>query len=235
MEREICFDTETTGLDPNEGHRLIEIGCVEVINGKRTDNSYHILINPEREVPEEAVRIHHITTEMLTDKPKFSEIIDGFLDFIKDSTLVAHNAGFDIKFINHELSLIERNNLKNKVIDSLALAKNMFPNQRNNLDALCKRFNINNTKRAEEGHGALLDAELLADVYIKMTNSLKEKLIQDVKTEKAENIIGIDKLMKIINKNKVIESRKFSINEEELQKHNEFIGKHIKNSLWNCE
>ncbi len=234
MEREICFDTETTGLDPNEGHRLIEIGCVEIINGKRTDNSYHVLINPEREVPEEAVRIHHITTEMLADKPKFSEIADSFFDFIKDSTLVAHNAGFDVKFINHELSLIEKNSLTNKVIDSLALAKNIFPNQRNNLDALCKRFNINNTKRAEEGHGALLDAELLADVYIKMTNNLREKLIQDVKKEKTENIVSMDKLITMINKNKVLESRKFNVNEDELQKHNEFINKCIKNSLWDC-
>ncbi len=234
MEREICFDTETTGLDPNEGHRLIEIGCVEIINGKRTDNSYHVLINPEREVPEEAVRIHHITTEMLADKPKFSEIADSFFDFIKDSTLVAHNAGFDVKFINYELSLIGKNSLTNKVIDSLALAKNIFPNQRNNLDALCKRFNINNTKRAEEGHGALLDAELLADVYIKMTNNLREKLIQDVKKEKTENIVSMDKLITMINKNKVLESRKFNVNEDELQKHNEFINKCIKNSLWDC-
>lgn len=235
MEREICFDTETTGLNPNEGHRLIEIGCVEVIDGKRTDNCYHVLINPERDVPEEAVRVHHITTEMLADKPKFSAIIEDFLNFIQDSTLVAHNAGFDIKFINHELSLIGRENLKNKVVDSLALAKTIFPTQRNNLDALCKRYNVNNTKREEEGHGALLDAELLADVYIKMTNSLKEKLIQDVKNEKTENNIDINQLMNLIDKNEIIESRNFSIDENELQKHNEFINKHIKNSLWNCE
>lgn len=233
MIREICFDTETTGLNPFEGHRLIEIGCVELIDGKKTNNFYHQLINPERDVPEEAVKIHNITAEILSDKPKFRDIVQDFLNFIQDSPLIAHNAGFDMKFINFELNLANLDKLKNEVVDSLMLAKSLFPGQKNNLDALCKRFNIDNTKRAEDGHGALLDAELLADVYIELNGGSQKSLIKEEKNIAKTNIINIKEIIKNATNKQSIESRKFDIPEYELEAHKKFIEKYIKNSLWN--
>lgn len=169
--RQIVLDTETTGIDPAQGHRIIEIGCVEVIDRKLTGRHYHQYIHPEREVEQEAIEVHGITNDFLADKPKFGQIADEFLEFIRGAQLVIHNAAFDIGFINNELKLLKRNDGQVTdfctVIDTLALAREKHPGQKNNLDALCKRYFVDNSAR--DLHGALLDAEILADVYLLMT------------------------------------------------------------------
>jgi DNA polymerase-3 subunit epsilon len=169
--RQIVLDTETTGLETSQDHRIIEIGCVELVNRKLTGKHYHQYINPQRKVDEGAMQVHGITHEFLEDKPLFENIIDDFLAFVGDSELVIHNAPFDVGFIDHELSKLSKQpksitNLCN-VLDTLALARNKHPGQRNNLDALCKRYMVDNSQR--DLHGALLDAEILADVYLVMT------------------------------------------------------------------
>lgn len=166
--RQIILDTETTGINPQLGHRIIEIGCVEMIDRKLTGQHFHVYINPERIVEEEAITVHGITNEFLADKPLFKDIADDFYNYIKGAELVIHNAPFDVGFINHEFSL-----LKPKlpfvegycdILDTLAMARKKHPGQKNSLDALCKRYGINNSHR--DLHGALLDAEILADVYL---------------------------------------------------------------------
>lgn len=165
--REICLDTETTGLDPRDGHKVIEIACVELINKVKTGNFFHAYVNPRREVPHEAFRIHGISTEFLKDKPIFSHVAQEFLDFIQGATLVIHNAEFDLKFLNFELNICGLGLIQRPgVIDSLAVARAKFPGSPNSLDALCKRFGVDLSKRKK--HGALLDSELLADVYIEL-------------------------------------------------------------------
>lgn len=171
MTRQIVLDTETTGLDPNQGHRIIEIGCVELINRKLTGRHFHQYINPEREIDEGAQQVHGISLESLQDKPVFSAVADDFVDFVQGAELVIHNAPFDMGFLNKELSLLGPNRgvLEEscQVLDSLVMARQMHPGQRNSLDALCKRYFIDNSQR--DLHGALLDAELLAEVYLLMT------------------------------------------------------------------
>ena len=169
--RQIVLDTETTGLETTEGHRIIEIGAVELINRKQTDQSFHIYINPEREVDEGAASVHGMTLDDLQDKPLFKDIAEDFIQFINGAELIIHNAPFDVGFINYEFSLLEDSKTKVEEIctitDSLVVAREIHPGQRNNLDALCKRYNIDNSQRTL--HGALLDAEILADVYLAMT------------------------------------------------------------------
>ena len=169
--RQIVLDTETTGLEPSDGHRIIEIGCVELVNRQLTGNTYHQYINPDRTIDAGAVEVHGITNESLADKPRFAEVADAFLAFIRDAELVIHNAPFDVGFINHEFSLLaEKPGVVTDycmVLDTLTLARRMHPGQRNSLDALCRRYEIDNSRR--ELHGALLDAEILADVYLIMT------------------------------------------------------------------
>lgn len=169
--RQIVLDTETTGLEPRLGHRIIEIGCVEVIDRKVTGKRYHQYINPEREIDEGAEEVHGISTAFLADKPLFADIVDDFLNFIRGAELVIHNAPFDVGFIDHELNqLNQQNNHVEKistVLDTLVLARKMHPGQKNNLDALCKRYDIDNSQR--DLHGALLDAEILAETYLAMT------------------------------------------------------------------
>jgi len=163
--REIILDTETTGLTPEEGHRIVEIGALEIINRMPTGKSFHTYINPERNMPEEAFKIHGISEYFLKDKPVFKEIAKDFLEFIGDGDLVIHNAPFDMKFINAELQWLERKPISlDKVIDTLQMARKKFPGAKNSLDALCKRFGISLAQRTF--HGALLDAELLLDVYL---------------------------------------------------------------------
>lgn len=166
--REIVFDTETTGFDPASGDRVVEIGCVELINQVPTGNTYHVYINPERDMPEGAFKVHGLSEEFLSDKPKFAEILDGFIEFVgDDGILIAHNASFDMKFINFELKkLLQPAYSNDRVIDTLEIARRKHPMGPNSLDALCSRYNIDNSRR--EKHGALLDAELLADVYIEL-------------------------------------------------------------------
>jgi DNA polymerase-3 subunit epsilon len=169
--RQIVLDTETTGLTPEEGHRIIEIGCVEIINRRLTGKHYHQYLQPDREIDAGAIEVHGITNEFLQDKPYFKDVVESFLQFIKDAELIIHNAPFDVGFINHELKLLNSNSrlLENHctVTDTLAMARKMHPGQKNSLDALCKRYAIDNSQRTL--HGALLDAEILADVYLTMT------------------------------------------------------------------
>jgi len=177
--RQIFLDTETTGLSPEQGDRVIEIGCVELFNRKLTGKTLHLYLNPDRESHEDALRIHGITSEFLKDKPHFAEAVDEFLEFVSDAQLIIHNAPFDLGFLNKELSLLGRPPLRDYVsgvIDTLALAKEMFPGKRNSLDALCSRLEVDNSGRSL--HGALLDAELLADVYINMTRGQDALLIE---------------------------------------------------------
>ncbi len=178
--RQIILDTETTGLSPDNGDRIIEIGCVELLHRKLTGNNLHLYINPERDSHEDALRVHGITTEFLKDKPKFGEIVDQFLDYIEGAEVIIHNAPFDIGFLNKELELQGRKPLANYiegVVDTLVMAKEMFPGKRNSLDSLCDRLEVDNSGRTL--HGALLDAELLADVYINMTRG-QDALLMEV-------------------------------------------------------
>ncbi len=168
--RQIVLDTETTGLSPKEGHRIIEIGCIELINRRFTRNQFHVYINPQRLVDPGAMEVHGITNEFLADKPLFAEIARDFIEFTRGAQLLIHNAPFDVGFLNYEYSLLGNiGTLENycAIFDTLALARSKHPGQRNSLDALCKRYNIDNSHR--ELHGALLDAEILADVYLQMT------------------------------------------------------------------
>lgn len=169
--RQIILDTETTGRELSQGHRVIEIGCLELINRRITNNHFQRYVNPQRESEAGALAVHGITQEFLTDKPLFSEIIESFIEFIKGAQLIIHNAPFDIGFLNNELQLVDKKygQITNycTVIDTLPLARQMHPGQRNSLDALCKRYNVDNSNRSL--HGALLDAELLAKVYLAMT------------------------------------------------------------------
>ena len=168
--RQIILDTETTGLSPDDGHRIIEIGCVELVNRKLTDNRYHVYLNPDREIDAGAIEVHGISNQFLADKPRFEAVVEEFLGFVSDAELIIHNAPFDVGFLNHELSLCNHDSVIEEccaVIDTLLIARKKHPGQRNSLDALCKRYGIDNSHR--ELHGALLDAEILADVYLAMT------------------------------------------------------------------
>lgn len=176
--RHIFLDTETTGLYANQGHRIIEIAAIEIVNRRPTNNSFHFYINPDREIDPAAQEVHGITLDFLQDKPRFTEIASDFLRFVKDSTLIIHNAPFDIGFINMELGLIEKPPIEEvveNVIDTLKMAKDMRPGQRNSLDALCRFYNIDNSHRSL--HGALLDAQLLAEVYLAMTRGQEDLMI----------------------------------------------------------
>ncbi|AOW13658.1 DNA polymerase III subunit epsilon [Hydrogenophaga crassostreae] len=177
--RQVVLDTETTGLSAESGDRIIEIGCVELLNRKLTGNNLHFYVNPERDSHEDALKVHGISSDFLRDKPKFAGIADELLDYLQGAELIIHNAPFDISFLNKELSLLGRPPLKglvSNVIDSLVMAKEMFPGKRNGLDALCDRLEVDNSGRTL--HGALLDAELLADVYINMTRGQDALLIE---------------------------------------------------------
>lgn len=172
VNRYVVLDTETTGMPVTEGHRIIEIGCVEVLGRRLTGRHFHVYLNPDREIDEGAIAVHGITNEFVADKPRFREVADEFYDFIKGAQLIIHNAAFDIGFINNEFALLgqsERAEVYDycTVLDTLMLARERHPGQRNSLDALCKRYGVDNSNR--ELHGALLDAEILADVYLAMT------------------------------------------------------------------
>jgi len=171
IKRQVVLDTETTGLSTADDHRIIEIGCVEIINRRLTGETFHQYINPERDIDAGAMEVHGITNEALQDKPKFAEIVDDFMRFIDGAELIIHNAAFDVGFLDYELAKIEaesrRINAVCTVLDTLKLARDKHPGQKNNLDALCKRYEVDNSNR--ELHGALLDSEILADVYLAMT------------------------------------------------------------------
>ena len=229
--RQVVLDTETTGLEVSQGHRIIEVGCVEILHRRTTDQQFHQFLNPEREIDAGAQEVHGISLEFLADKPKFADIADDFIEFVTDAELIIHNASFDVGFINAELKLVGHSvkdiNDCCKVVDSLGMARKMHPGQKNNLDALCKRYEIDNSHR--ELHGALLDAQILADVYLALTGgqttlSLAANSGAAAKSNNAHN--GIDTNRDAL---KVIYA-----SDEELQAHNAFLNKIQQESEAGC-
>ncbi|MBR1944161.1 MAG: DNA polymerase III subunit epsilon [Alphaproteobacteria bacterium] len=234
--REISLDTETTGLSFKNGDRMIEIGCVEIIDKKITGNSYHVYINPERDVSAESTHITGLTNEFLQDFKPFRDVYKGFLDFIKNDRVVIHNAPFDMSFINGELGLLNYNALNddtnkkivNEIVDTLSMARKKYPGSPATLDALCKKFNVDSTIRSK--HGALIDAELLAQVYIIMSvEKVQMNLFGNIsKVSKASN----DNTQKTVDR-KLLRNRKpIKLSDEEIEKHRTFIKK-LNNPIWN--
>ncbi|BFT30593.1 DNA polymerase III subunit epsilon [Alteromonas sp. D210916BOD_24] len=204
--RQIVLDTETTGIEPKEGHRIIEIGCVEVVNRRLTGNHFHVYINPGRHIEQEAIEVHGITNEFLADKPTFSQVAQEFVSFIKGAQLVIHNAPFDVGFMDHEFAMESstRGVITHDicdVLDTLMLARQMHPGQKNNLDALCRRYGIDNSHRTL--HGALLDAEILADVYLLMTGGQTKLKLASSGSSDADST-AIRRIERKTNKLKVI-------------------------------
>ena len=224
MKREIILDTETTGLDPASGHRIVEIGCVEVIGGIRSGPFFHSYLNPERDVPDEAYRVHGISTEFLKDKPIFAEKVDDFLEFIAGDQLVIHNAGFDMRFINAELGLLGFPAIPmTRALDTVLMARKKFPGAPASLDALCKRFAIDLSGRTK--HGALLDAELLADVYLELLGGRQVAL--SLEQEKSRPLNSVE----TIAQRPIREARDFLPIPEELEAHMQMRAK-LKKPLW---
>ena len=222
--REVVFDTETTGLDPIGGDRVIEIAAIEIINDKLTDKIFHVYINPQRDVPDSAFKVHGISREFLIDKPIFSHIMDEFIEFIGKDPIVAHNADFDLKFINEELRRAGRPSLENNlVIDTLALARQKHPGTANSLDALCARYGIDRSRRTK--HGALIDTEILAEVYLELKCGRQKSLSFSVQKEarKIEHI-GLQTIR--------IPTLFYEINSDEDMKHQEYIGNWYGEALW---
>lgn len=221
--REIALDTETTGLDPGSGHRMVEIGCVEMHGRIKTGRFYHTYLNPERDMPEEAYRVHGISGEFLKDKPLFRAVAEEFLAFIGDAPLVIHNAQFDMKFINAELKGNGFTEIPfSQVIDTVSMARSKFPGSPANLDALCRRFSIDLSARSK--HGALLDAELLADVYMELTGGRQASMALAKEEGSAEaNALAAGKA--------VIPARAYPPSEAELAAHREFL-KQLTEPMW---
>ncbi len=222
--REIVLDTETTGLSPKSGHRIVEIGCVELIDHMPTGQVYHQYINPERDIPDEVVKVHGITNEKVANEPNFAGVVDAFLEFIQDSTLVIHNAEFDMGFINAELNLLGKDELSmEQSLDTVRIARNKFPGTKVNLDALCNKFGIDNSNRTY--HGALLDADLLAQVYLELIDGRQRglSLANDKKTTGGPKKITTDKPYR--------DPRPHAPSEEELAAHAKFVGE-IKEAVW---
>lgn len=219
--REIIFDTETTGFDPAEGHRIVEIGCIETLNLIPTGRSFHKYVNPERDVPAEAYAVHGLSTEFLQDKPVFAEIAAEFLDFIGDARLVAHNAEFDMRFINAELQRLGFGKIGNeRVVDTLAICRRKFPGAPATLDALCKRFGIDNSARTK--HGALLDSELLAEVYLELMGGRQVGL----------SLVSEQTVVEVVRRERVYrEPRPHLPSAEEIAAHESFIAG-IKDAIW---
>ncbi len=223
MLREIVLDTETTGLDPNSGHRIIEIGCIELINHLPSGREFQVYINPERDVPAEASAISGIFTDFLLDKPLFIDVVDDFLSFIEDSPLIIHNASFDLKFLNFELKRVEKSPiLPSRSTDTLFMARRKFPGSPANLDALCSRFNIDTSSRVK--HGAVIDCRLLAEVYLNLIGGRQTKL--DFLAELTSNKPTLKATTKTVKP-----ARPHEASEEELIAHKKFVDG-IKNSIW---
>ena len=230
MVREIVFDTETTGFNPEEGDKLVEIGAVELINHMPTGVVFHRYINPQREVPDEAFKVHGLNYEFLKNHPTFAEIVDEWIEFVGDATLVAHNASFDMKFINFEQKELGKVTYSwDRVVDTLEIARNLFPGSRVNLDALCKRFGVDNSERTL--HGALLDADLLAKVYLELLGGQEPTMLKEEKKQTSQNQF-VDESSIVRNYR---EARVFSLSEEEEQAHIDFMAKNLKNAVWLLE
>lgn len=225
MTRTIAFDTETTGLSPEQGHRVIELGCVEMVNAIPTGKVFHQYINPEREVDAGAVKVHGLDNVFLSGYPVFAEVAENFLKFIGDAQLVIHNAAFDIGFMNAEFSRMKLASLPmERAIDTLHIARKKFPGSPASLDALCRRFNIDASARTK--HGALLDAELLAEVYLELTGGRQSSLLGGGEKEKPSGETGHIK-QKIID----FPYRDFPVSEDEMSRHRKFISS-MGYSLW---
>ncbi|RPF90056.1 MAG: DNA polymerase III subunit epsilon [Rhizobiales bacterium TMED168] len=225
--REIVLDTETTGLSPDNGDRVVEIGCVELINHVPTSNTFQVYLNPEKQMDPGAEKVHGLTNEFLVDKPKFIDVADDFLSFIGSSTLVAHNADFDVGFLNSELSRAKKEKIKtNRVVDTLKIARTKYPGARNSLDALCKRFSIDNSNR--ELHGALLDSELLAEVYLELVGGKEPNFELSSITRSPVNRINKSYISQLSRKKK-LEPR---ISEADEKNHKEFLLSFPKQSIW---
>ena len=224
--REVVFDTETTGLDPYAGDRVIEIGCVEVINKIKTGNTFHVYINPEREIPEEAVKVHGLTYERLKNEPKFAEIAGKFLEFVGNDKLVAHNAEFDMKFVNAELGWAKYPVIpESNFVDTLPMAQKKFPGKKNNLDVLAKRLGVDISRRTL--HGALLDADILADVYLELCGG--RELTFSLEKEKVQSEVFVPREVSFRKK---LEPRNlYPLTDEDIAAHDNFV-KDIENSLW---
>lgn len=221
--REIVLDTETTGLYPKNGDRIVEIGCVEIINKIRTGVTYHTYINPQRDMPMEAYKVHGISAEFLQDKPVFRKVADSFLDFIGSSVLVIHNAGFDLGFLNHELALQGYPPINmGRVVDTLTVARKKYPGAPASLDALCRKYSI--SLEGREKHGALLDADLLAQVYLHLTGGVQASI--DLNNDPQIQSVMATKIRQTFSK------RDFSPLFEEVSAHAEYIEQSIPNSIW---
>lgn len=228
--RQIVLDTETTGLEPSQGHRVIEIGCVELMHRKLTGNNYHQYLQPDRDSDEGALQVHGITTEFLKDKPRFADIIDDFLEYLKGAELIIHNAPFDVGFLDNELRLAgEQYGKLSKhcsIIDTLVMARKMRPGQKNNLDALCRHYDVNNSQR--ELHGALLDAEILSEVYLRMTGG-QVGLVLDAEQEQVDS--GRAPQQKRISKERSA-LRIVRASQSELAAHDEILQNMGESCLW---
>ena len=219
---DIILDTETTGISVKEGHRIVEIGCIELDNLIPTKRNFHCYLNPERKVSEKALEVHGYTDDFLSDKKKFIEIADEFLSFIKDKRLIIHNADFDLSHLNNELKIAGKKIIKNEVIDTLVLARDKFPGSQISLDALCKKFRIDNSKRIH--HTALIDCELLSKVYINLIDQ-KEPML-DFKND--------DKNIKDNNDQKILYFKKVvKISKEEKENHSKFLKTFLKKNFFN--
>ena len=220
--KEVVLDTETTGISVKDGHRIVEIGCIELDNLVPTQNKFHFYLNPERKVSEEALKVHGYTDEFLNKQKKFNEIGDQFLNFIKDKRLIIHNAEFDLSHLNNELSLFGRKKIQNEIIDTLILARDKFPGSQVSLDALCKRFRIDNSKRTQ--HTALIDCDLLAKVYINLIDQKEptlnfENKENEIKENISSNLIYYKKIVKPTS--------------DELKNHNEYLKNNLKKNFFN--
>jgi DNA polymerase-3 subunit epsilon len=228
--REIVLDTETTGLDPYADHRLVEIGCIELINHMPTGRQYHQYINPQRPMPKEAFDVHGLGDDFLKDQPVFAEVADDFLEFIgEDSHLVIHNAAFDMKFLNAELGWLNKPLIANdRAIDTVQMARKKFPGSPVSLDALCRRFKIDNSNRTL--HGALLDSDLLALVYLELLGGRQHGLLLDPNAGSDDDGDAGHKVLG--PRGRRLEPRQFSINAEELAAHEAYIQEKIKDPVW---
>ena len=220
--KEIVLDTETTGLSVKEGHRIVEIGCVELDNLFPTTKQFHYYLNPEKKVSQKALEVHGYTDEFLSSKKQFSEIAEEFLEFIKDKRLIIHNSEFDLSHLNNELQILGKGKIENEIIDTLVLARDKFPGSSVSLDALCKRYKIDNSKRLK--HTALVDCDLLAKVYINLTDqkepTLDFKNYEEVSVDKKyENVLYFKKVVSPTN--------------DELKNHKEFLKKNLKKNFFN--
>ncbi len=220
--KEVILDTETTGLSVRDGHRIVEIGCVELENLIPTKNNFHYYLNPERKVSEKALEVHGYTDDFLSTKKKFIEIADEFLDFIKDKKLIIHNAEFDLSHLNNELKLLGKKPLNNEVIDTLILARNKFPGSPSSLDALCKRYRIDNSKRTL--HTALIDCDLLAKVYVNLTDQKEPTLNFQNQEIKIKNEMSkqVSYFKKVIN-----------LTDQELKNHKLYLKNNLKKNYFN--